>query len=149
MALNNETKMFKNEFDEDISLNDLFTDIYRNSKNKSTEIKIAITAVMDKMEDADDVMKMMPLVRDLYEIGVRNDDELVKLATIVQKYITSREKMDLDPKDKGADGDKGYYTLTPEEKEQLKQIVIENMPETNYKLVESAMSKASTELEKL
>ncbi len=142
--VSNETKMFKNEYDEDISLNDLFTDIYRNSKHKSNEIKTAITVIMDKMDDSDDVMKMMPLVRDLYEIGVKNDDELVKLAAIVQKYITSREKMELAPGESEVAGSNtNYFIFTQEEKDELKRIALENMPNTEYKLIDAAIERVS------
>ena len=49
-----------------------------------------------------------PVIKDLIDTSVRNDDQLVKLATIAQRIIASSQK---------SEGDTGF--LTEAEREQL------------------------------
>jgi hypothetical protein len=49
-----------------------------------------------------------PVIKDLIDTSVRNDDQLVKLATIAQRIIASNQK---------SEGDTGF--LTEAEREQL------------------------------
>ena len=51
---------------------------------------------------------LAPIIKDLVDTSVRNDDQLVKLATIAQRIVASSQKND---------GDTGF--LTDKEREQL------------------------------
>ena len=55
-----------------------------------------------------DMALMGPVIKDLIDTSVRNDDQLVKLATIAQRIVASSQKND---------GDTGF--LTDKEREQL------------------------------
>ncbi len=140
--IDNDTRLFKGSNGEMMSLNNLFTDIYSNSKSKSKDLKDAIKTAMDKIQDSGDVVMLMPMIRDLYEVGVRNDDQLVRLAAIIQKYISSKEKLDGQSK-----VNDDSYGLTEEEKRQLTE-EIDSLPETNYKLIEEKVSSASVDIDK-
>ena len=58
--------------------------------------------------DAGDMAVIGPLIRDLIDTSVKNDDQLVKLANLAQKLIVSEKK---------SEGDDGF--LSAFEKEQL------------------------------
>lgn len=140
--IDNNTEMFKGSGGKLMSLNDLFTDIYTNSKTKASDLKEAINTAMSKIQDTGDVVMLMPMIRDLYEVGVRNDDQLVRLAAIIQKYITSKEKMEGAVKNSSGD-----YTITEEEKKQLLSS-LEEVYESDYRLIEEKIQEESDNIEK-
>jgi hypothetical protein len=60
------------------------------------------------IKHAGDVAVIGPIIKDLIETSVKNDDQLVKLATIAQRIIAGEKK---------TEGQEGY--LSAEEKAQL------------------------------
>jgi hypothetical protein len=147
-VINNESKLFKDDDGNMLSLNDLFTTIYSNSKRKNIEITNTIQDISDGIKSPEDMVVMGPLVRDLFEIGIRNDDQMTRLAAVVQKYVSTSERV----KAKEIDN-KGGFLLSDEERRQLQEIAKENQAElisiqnTNpsnediYKLAESKINK--------
>jgi hypothetical protein len=142
--MDNNTKIFNDDSNNPMSLNDLFSDIYKNSKDKSREIQAAITTVMSKVQDINDVTMLMPLIRDLYEIGVKNDDALIKMSATVQRYITSREKIDALGSIEGKGN--GNF-LTEDEKRQLLEASIMKIDEADYKVIDNKIKDAIKSLE--
>ena len=55
-------------------------------------------------------MMIVPLIKEYLDVGVRNDEQLVKLAAIVQRMVSNTA---------GPDGESGSLMLTEEEKKQL------------------------------
>lgn len=82
--------MANNQF-EDITLfegknlSNLFQEIYENSVSKKQQIKDLIMALTPLVEGVGDATLLVPLIKEYLEIGVKNDEQLVKLAGIVQR----------------------------------------------------------------
>lgn len=64
---------------------DLVQDVIKNHKSKQTQIKTLIGNLTDMVDDAGTAVIMVPLIKEYLEIDVKNDDALVKLASILQK----------------------------------------------------------------
>ena len=82
-----ETYIFKGK-----SLSDLFSEIYDNSRKKDKQISTLISELKPLIEDVGDATLVVPMIKEYLEIGVKNDDQLVKIATIVQRLETSVQK---------------------------------------------------------
>ena len=67
---------------------DLSKDIYENSKKKRNQIEILIKEMNKMISSIDDVILLAPIIKEYLEVGVKNDEQLVKLASIVQRIIT-------------------------------------------------------------
>ena len=64
---------------------DLIQDVIKNHKSKQSQIKTLISNLTDMVDDAGTAVIMVPLIKEYLEIDVKNDDALVKLASILQK----------------------------------------------------------------
>lgn len=82
-----ETEIFNGK-----SLSDLFSEIYDNSRKKDKQISTLISELKPLIEDVGDATLVVPMIKEYLEIGVKNDDQLVKIATIVQRLETSIQK---------------------------------------------------------
>jgi hypothetical protein len=78
--------LFKNK-----KFGDLLEEIYDNQKKKDKQISALISELRPLVQDTGDATLIVPLIKEYLEIGVRNDDQLVKLATIVQRIMQSQE----------------------------------------------------------
>lgn len=67
------------------SLDNVLKDIYINSIEKRETINNLISTVSGFIVNSDDVMMILPLINNCLEVGIKNDDMLVKLANIVSK----------------------------------------------------------------
>jgi hypothetical protein len=90
------------------NLSGLFEDIYNNQINKKKHISEIIHELRNGIRHAGDMAVLGPVIKDLIDTSVRNDDQLVKLATIAQRIMLANNK---------SDGDSGF--LTDAEREQL------------------------------
>ena len=90
------------------NLSGLFEDIYNNQIAKKRNISELIAEMRKLIRHSGDMAVIGPVIKDLIDTSVRNDDQLVKLATIAQRIIASNQK---------SEGDTGY--LTDAEREQL------------------------------
>jgi len=90
------------------SFSGLFKDIYNNSKDKEKQIKILIAELRPLVKTIGDATIIVPLIKEYLDIGVKNDEQLVKMAAIVQRAT----------KTTGEDTS-GGFGLSSEEKEQL------------------------------
>lgn len=90
------------------SLSGLFKDIYDNQVNKKARISELIAEMKKVIRHAGDMATIGPIIKDLVDTSVKNDDSLIKLAAIAQRIISSQHK---------SEGETGF--LTDEEKEQL------------------------------
>lgn len=64
---------------------DLVQDVVKNHKSKQSQIKTLINQLTEMVDDAGTAVIMVPLIKEYLEIDVKNDDALVKLASILQK----------------------------------------------------------------
>ena len=90
------------------NLSGLFKDIYENQVNKKQRISELIAEMKKVIRHAGDMAVIGPIIKDLVDTSVKNDDSLIKMAAIAQRIIASKDKVD---------GDTGF--LTDDEKEQL------------------------------
>ena len=91
------------------SLSDIFKDIYDNSNNNKKQLEVLMKEVVGFIKDGDTAVQIIPMLKEYLEINVKNDEQLVKLATIVQRMATAKVKTD----------DDGEFGLSDKEKEQL------------------------------
>lgn len=73
------------------SLSDLFKEIYDNSVEKKNQIKDLIASLAPLVEGIGDATLLVPLIKEYLEIGVKNDEQLVKLAQLVQRLEASKK----------------------------------------------------------
>ena len=81
------TKLFN-----DLSLADLLNDIYLNTRSKNRKIDAAIEAFNNTMKTINDAVVIAPIIKEYLDVAVKNDQHLIKLAEIVQKYINMESK---------------------------------------------------------
>lgn len=67
------------------SVEDLYKEIYTNSKTTKSRVNDLIKVMTDKVENTADAIRIMPLVKDYLDVGVKNDEHLIKLAQIIQR----------------------------------------------------------------
>lgn len=90
------------------SLGGLFKDIYDNQQIKKLRISELIAEMKKSVRHAGDMAVIGPIIRDMVDSSIKNDDALIKMAAIAQRIIGSQHK---------AEGDSGFLTI--EEKNQL------------------------------
>ena len=90
------------------SLSDIFEDIYNNSATNKKQLDILIREVVGFIKDGDTAVQLIPAIKEYLEIKVKNDEQLVKMASIVQRLVSSESR-----------GSESEFGLTEKEKEQL------------------------------
>ena len=98
---------------DDKSFGDLLKEIHSNQKKKATQIASMIAELRPLIQSLGDATVVVPLIKEYMEISVKNDDHLIKMASIVQRLTTG-----------GANaGDSGV--LSNEEMDQLMDVAEE------------------------
>ena len=69
------------------SFSDLTKDIYDNSKNKRLQLDLLMQEVHGFITSIDDAVVLAPIVKELFDVSVKNDEHLVKLASVLQRVI--------------------------------------------------------------
>ncbi len=86
---------------------DILEEIYNNQRKKETQVASLISELKPLVQDIGDATLLIPLIKEYLEIGVRNDEQLIKMATIVQRVLQTQSN--------GNDS----LTISDAEKEQL------------------------------
>ena len=73
------------------SFSDLMSDVYHNSKKKDRQINQLISQLQPLIRNASDATIIVPLIKEYLDVAVKNDDHLVKLTAIVQRYISTTQ----------------------------------------------------------
>ena len=98
---------------DDKSFGDLLKEIHGNQKKKAKQLASLIAELRPLVQSLGDATVVVPLIKEYMEISVKNDDQLIKMAAIVQRLSTG-----------GANsGDGGL--LTEEEMDQLMDVAEE------------------------
>jgi hypothetical protein len=72
------------------SLSDIFKQIHRNNKDTDKQINELIDALKPlASSNAGSAVMLMPTVKDLIDVNVKNNEQLIKMAGIVQRAATS------------------------------------------------------------
>lgn len=93
----------------DKKLKDIFHEIYSNQKKKEKQISSLIEELKPLVENIGDATLIVPLLAEYLEIGVKNDEQLIKMATIIQRCLNSNSSNNND----------GNFGLSETEKNQL------------------------------
>ena len=86
---------------------DLLKEIYENQKKKETQISALIGELKPLINDIGDATLIVPLIKEYMELGIKNDEQLIKMVTIVQRALASGKS------------EEDSFGMTPEEKAQL------------------------------
>ena len=73
----------------DKKFSDILSEIYDNQKKKETQITGLISELKPLISDICDATLIVPLIKEYMEIGVRNDEQLIKMATIIQRVVNN------------------------------------------------------------
>ena len=74
------------------TLSDLFSEIHDNSTNTRVQVKALIGELKPLVENVGDATLIVPMINEYMEIGVKNDEQLIKLATIIQRIESAAAK---------------------------------------------------------
>jgi hypothetical protein len=107
---------------------DILKEIYDRSATKETQINDLISQLKELIQNIGDATMMVPLIAKYMELNIKNDDALIKMASIVQTAI-NRSK------------DSGDSALSEKEKEELlllaQESVAADMVKANKRIGES------------
>jgi hypothetical protein len=90
------------------NLSSLFKDIYENQQNKKKNISDLIESLRKLIRNVGEATVIAPIIKDLIDVSVKNDDHLIKLANLATKLASAEAK---------GIGEDGW--LSEQEKEQL------------------------------
>ena len=71
---------------------DLLEEIYNNQKRREAQVTALISELKPMVSDIGDATLIVPLIKEYMEIGVKNDDALIKMATLVQRALNSNSE---------------------------------------------------------
>ena len=89
----------------------MFKDIYDNSKTNKQQLEVLMKEVVGFIKDGDTAVQIIPMLKEYLEINVKNDEQLVKLATVVQRIMAAEGRI--------SDDSGSEFGLTDAEKKQL------------------------------
>ena len=101
--MDNDIKIFG-----DKNFSDLSQEIYENNKLKKTQIDLLIQEVHGYIQGIEDIALVGPIIKELFDASIKNDDNLLKLATVIQRIMN-----------KQADAVDDTSLLSEDEKEEL------------------------------
>lgn len=78
----------------DKSLSDLFKQIHKHNKDTDKQINELIEAMKPMINNAGSVVMIMPTVKDLIDVNVKNNEQLIKIASIAQRAAASNNNSD-------------------------------------------------------
>jgi hypothetical protein len=105
------------------TLSSLFKDIYENSTHNKKQLEVLVKEVAGFIKDGDMAIQLIPMIKEYLEINVKNDEQLVKLATVVQRLIAAENK----------GGSEAEFGLSEKEKEQLLRSVDDTVKELQHR----------------
>lgn len=122
------------------SFSDLMKDIYSNSSKKDRQINMLIGELRPLIKNVGDATVIVPLIKEYLEVGVKNDEHLVKLAAVVQRLVSTNNRVQAETGNS--------WMLSEEEKKQLMSELEEidgSEKAVNEKVVELANQQSQIE----
>ncbi len=74
------------------NLSSLFKDIYDNQQTKKKNISEMIESLRKLIRNVGEATVLAPIIKDLIDASIKNDDHLIKLATIAQRLAAAEAK---------------------------------------------------------
>ena len=120
------------------SLSSLFKDIYDNTEYNKKQLDILTKELVTFIKDGDTAVQLVPMIKEYLEINVKNDDQLVKMAGIVQRLISAEQKSSSEDE----------FGLSEEEKNQLLGSIEESVSEIHIESdkIHNKIESASVEI---
>ena len=87
---------------------DILEEIYNNQKKKDKQISALIAELKPLVQEIGDATLIVPLIKEYLEISVKNDEQLIKMATIIQRVVNN-----------SSTNTDGGFGISEEEKAQL------------------------------
>ena len=66
---------------------DILQEIYDNQNEKKRQVSALISELKPLISDIGDATLVVPLIKEYLEISVKNDEQLIKMATIAQRVL--------------------------------------------------------------
>ena len=120
----------------DKKFSDLSQEIYENSKLKKTQIDLLIQEVHGYIQGIEDIAIVGPVLKELFDVAVNNDDNLLKLATVIQRIMNKQLDLTEDTS-----------LLSDEEKQELMDSLEEAAASLQDKSDEMQMDKIRKRIE--
>lgn len=80
----------------DKTLSDLFGEIHDNSSQTRSQVRALINELKPLIENIGDATLIVPMIKEYMEIGVKNDEHLIKMAAIIQRIESAQAKGESD-----------------------------------------------------
>ena len=77
----------KDEIFKGKSFQDLTHDIYKNTTDRKKQIDLLISEIHGFITTIDDVVLVAPIIKEYMDVAVKNDEHLVKLASVIQRIL--------------------------------------------------------------
>jgi hypothetical protein len=74
------------------NLSSLFKDIYENQQTKKKNISEMIESLRKLIRNVGEATVLAPIIKDLIDSSIKNDDHLIKLANIAQRLASAEAK---------------------------------------------------------
>ncbi len=103
--MDSDTEIFKGK-----TFSSLVKDIYFNSNHKKEQINQLIKDLREMVKDIGSATVIAPMIKDYIDVGVKNDDQLVKLSAVLTRFINGTST---------SSDEVGTGMLTDSEKEEL------------------------------
>ena len=78
----------------DKKFSDILGEIYDNQKKKETQITGLISELKPHISGIGDATLIVPLIKEYLEIGVRNDEQLITMATLIKRVVNNQNTGD-------------------------------------------------------
>tara|TARA_R110002012_G_scaffold293313_1_gene488964 strand:+ start:465 stop:806 length:342 start_codon:yes stop_codon:yes gene_type:complete len=88
------------------TFSNILEEIYKNQKRREGQVTALISELKPLVNEIGDATLIVPLIKEYMEIGVKNDEQLIKMATIIQRAVQNTN-------------DDGSLGISDEEKEAL------------------------------
>ena len=107
--MNNDVVLFTKN-GKDVTFEDLLLKIYENSEEKQQHLIATAEQVKPMIKTLQDAVIILPMLTDLQNTSIRNDEQLIKMAAIVQRGLG---------KTKASQNPIGELGISPEERQML------------------------------
>lgn len=108
------------------SFKDLCKDVVTRSQSKKDQLDTLFSDVRSKITNINDYQVFLPHIKEIVEVGIKNDEQLVKLAAVVQRLQSSQLEVSGGDTSGLSDGEKEQLLhARMKELESLKNINLE------------------------
>jgi hypothetical protein len=99
------------------SFKDLCKDVIERSESKKDQLDTLVSDIRSLIKGPNDAQAFMPRIKELLEVGVKNDEQIIKLASVIQRLQSTQLE---------ASGGE-FGGLSEEDKDQLMQARIREL----------------------